>query len=53
MDAAEKRGALMKLVEDALALADETEDDKAGYLIERRSTKHELNNSDLAAHNKR
>jgi hypothetical protein len=35
MDAAEKRGVLIKLLEDALALADEMEDGKTGYLIER------------------
>jgi hypothetical protein len=35
MDAAEKRGALIKLLEDALSLADEMEDGKTGYLIER------------------
>jgi hypothetical protein len=46
IDAAEKRGALIKLLEDALALTDEVEDDKIGYPTSKHSTKHELNDSE-------
>jgi hypothetical protein len=35
MDDAEKRGQLIRHLEDALALADELEDGHTGYLIER------------------
>jgi hypothetical protein len=35
---AEKRGQLIRHLEDALALADEIEDGKTGYLIERALT---------------
>ena len=35
MDDAEKRGQLIRHLEDSLALADELEDGHAGYLIER------------------
>jgi glutamate mutase epsilon subunit len=35
MDDAEKRGQLIRHLEDALALADEIQDGHAGYLIER------------------
>jgi hypothetical protein len=35
MDAAEKREVLIKLLEDALGLADEMEDGTTGYLIDR------------------
>jgi hypothetical protein len=34
-DHAEKRGQLIRHLEDALALADEIEDDQTGFLIER------------------
>jgi hypothetical protein len=34
MDNAEKRGQLIRYLEDALALADEIEDGHTGYLIE-------------------
>jgi hypothetical protein len=34
-DTAEKRGQLIRHLEDALALADEIEDGQAGFLIER------------------
>jgi hypothetical protein len=34
-DQAEKRGQLIRHLEDALALADETEDGQTGFLIER------------------
>jgi glutamate mutase epsilon subunit len=35
MDQAEKRGQLIRHLEDALALADEIQDGHTGYLIER------------------
>ena len=35
MDQAEKRGQLIRHLEDALALADEIQDGRTGYLIER------------------
>jgi hypothetical protein len=35
VDDAEKRGQLIRYLEDALALADEIEDGRTGYLIER------------------
>ena len=35
MDQAEKRGQLIRHLEDALALADEIQDGQTGYLIER------------------
>jgi hypothetical protein len=35
MDTAQKRGELIKHLEDALALADDLEDGTTGYLIER------------------
>jgi hypothetical protein len=35
IDSAEKRGKLIKHLEDALALADEIEDGQTGFLIER------------------
>jgi hypothetical protein len=35
MDEAEKRGLLIRRLEDALALADEIQDGHTGYLIER------------------
>jgi DNA-binding ferritin-like protein len=35
MDSAEKRGQIIKHLEDALALADELQDGSTGYLIER------------------
>ena len=45
MDEAEKRGALIKLLEEALFLA-EMEDGKIGISASGRSTKQELNSSD-------
>jgi hypothetical protein len=38
-DEADKRGQLIRHLEDALALADEIEDDQTGFLIERRLMK--------------
>jgi hypothetical protein len=35
MDSAQKRGELIKHLEDALAMADDLEDGTTGYLIER------------------
>jgi hypothetical protein len=35
IDSAQKRGKLIKHLEDALALADEIEDGQTGFLIER------------------
>jgi hypothetical protein len=35
IDAAEKRGQIIRYLEDALALADELQDGHTGYLIER------------------
>jgi hypothetical protein len=35
MDEAEKRGQLIRHLEDALALADEMEDGQTGFLVER------------------
>jgi hypothetical protein len=35
MDTAQKRGELIKHLEDALAIADELQDGSTGYLIER------------------
>ena len=35
MDLAEKRGAIIRHLEDALSIADEIEDGEVGYLIER------------------
>jgi hypothetical protein len=35
MDSAEKRGEIIRYLEDALTLADEIDDGETGYLIER------------------
>jgi hypothetical protein len=44
-DHAEKRGQLIRHLEEALALADEIEDGQTGFLIERASTKRDRVNS--------